>query len=179
MNIPNPFKKSAKENGPVGVLQKKGIKLTSYFSSSRSSTSTMLRWFFAQRVELISSTGGSVQISCHQVFCPVHHVHHVQPSHPSIHQHPSIPHSSATPQLASLCEKIIRVLVELCKVTAKEMDAQIPSRVPHLTCIWMSFPGADYSQVVPMYCPSIDQVVSSNAQVVTNLSLSIARVLFK
>ena len=35
------------------------------------------------------------------------------------------------------------------------------------------------SQVVPKYCPSIDQVVSSNAQVVTNLSLSIARVLFK
>ena len=71
---------------------KKGIKPTSYFSSPRSSTSTMLRWFFAQRVELISSTGGSVQIACHQVFCPVHHV---QPSHPSIHQHPSIPHSSA------------------------------------------------------------------------------------
>ena len=100
---------------------KKGIKPTSYFSSSRSSTSTMLRWFFAQRVELISSTGGSVQIACHQVFCPVHHV---QPSHPSIHQHPSIPHSSAAPQLASLCNKIIRVLVELCcKVRAKEMTA--------------------------------------------------------
>ena len=34
------------------------------------------------------------------------------------------------------------------------------------------------SQVVPKYCPSIDQVVSSNAQIVTNLSLSIAGVLY-
>ena len=121
----NEYPKSLKKIPPKRMalfgFYKKRNQTNIIFSSSRSSTSTMLRWFFAQRVELISSTGGSVQIACHQVFCPVHHV---QPSHPSIHQHPSIPHSSAAPQLASLCNKIIRVLVELCcKVTAKEMTA--------------------------------------------------------